>query len=158
MRVYHERLRVPLAWWPLGLAVIALLGAEPAAGFGWLVAAPVYAVFAGGYVAMLLSWGRARVEVAAGELRAGKALLPLSAAGEVRALNQAQTRALRGPRADPAAYLLIRPYLRHAVYIEVTDPAAGSAYWLVGTRNPEGLAAAISGSRPATRIGGAIVG
>ncbi len=158
MRVYHERLRVPLAWWILGLAVIGLLGAEPAAGFGWPVAAGIYAVFGGGYVAMLLSWGRARIEVADGELRAGGERLPLAAIGEVRTLDRAQTRALRGPRADPASFLLIRPYLPQAVYVEVTDPAVQSAFWLVGTRDPDVLAAAISGSRPAARTGGTVVG
>ena len=44
MRVYHERLWIPMSWWLLGLAVIVILGAELAAGFGWPVAAAVYAV------------------------------------------------------------------------------------------------------------------
>ena len=75
---------------------------------------------------MLLWWGRPRVEVAGGELIVGRARLPLAAVGEVSALDRAQTRAIAGPRADPAAFMLIRPYLREAVYIEVTEPAAGT--------------------------------
>ncbi len=48
---------------------------------------------------------------ATGKLRACGAALPLAAAGQVAALDAAQTRAMRGPRADPAAFLLARPYL-----------------------------------------------
>jgi len=158
MRVYRERLRAPLSWWLLGLVVIVILGAELAAGFGWLAAAAIYAVLVAGWSAMLISWGRPRVEVADGELVAGGARLALAAAGEVSALDRAQTRAISGPRADPAAFSLIRPYLREAVYVEVTDPAAGTPYWVVGTRRPAELAAAINSARPAARAGGTAVG
>ena len=115
MRVYHERLRVPLGWWLLGLATIFLLATELAAGYSWPVVIAIYAVLIGGLVLMLLNWGRPAVEVGGGELRAGPAGLQLAAVGEVSALDEAQTRSLRGPRGDPAAFLVIRPYLRRAV-------------------------------------------
>jgi len=182
MRVYHERLWVPVSWWLAGLAVIVILGAELAAGFGGPAVAAVYAALVAGWAALLLSWGRPRVEVAGRELIVGRARLPLAAVGEVSALNRAQTRAIAGPRADPAAFMLIRPYLREAVYIEVTDPAAGgmprrrlrwrrwrvyaevtgpatgTPYWLVATRHPAELAAAINSARPAARAGGTAMG
>jgi hypothetical protein len=158
MRVYHERLWVPVSWWLPGLAVIVILGAELAAGFGWPVAAAIYAVLVAGWAAMLLSWGRPRVEVAGRELIAGGARLALAGAGQVSVLDRAQTRAITGPRADPAAFSLIRPYLREAVYVEVTDPVAGTPYWVVGTRRPAELAAAINSARPAARAGDTAVG
>jgi hypothetical protein len=167
MRVYHERLRVPLSWWLGGLAMAALLATEVVAGLGWPVMAGVYAGTAGALTALLLSWGWASVEVAGGELRAGAARLPLAAVGDVAALDQAQTRAMRGARADPAAYLLLRPYLRTAVYVEVAGgvPVAGVAaaerpvpYLLVATRHPAELAAAISSGRPAAHADGPRVG
>jgi Protein of unknown function (DUF3093) len=170
MRVYHERLRVPSLWWLLGLITVSLLGTELVAGFGWAATLAVYAAFLAGCAALLLSLGRAVVDVAGGELRAGPARLPLAAAGEVAALNEAQTRALRGPRADPAAVVVTRPYLRTGVYVEVTAGGAlilaGKAaaagrhvpYLLVGTRHPERLAAAINSARPAARAGGPPVG
>jgi hypothetical protein len=96
--------------------------------------------------------------VAGGELRAGKRRLPLAAAGAVAELDEAQSRALRGPRADPAAYLLMRPYLRRHVYVEVTGGATGSPYWVVASRHPAELAAAIERARPAARAGGTAVG
>jgi hypothetical protein len=183
MRVYHERLRVPLGWWLLGLATIFLLATELVAGYSWPVVIAVYAVLIGGLVLMLLNWGRPAVEVGGGELRAGRARLQLAAVGEVSALDEAQTRSLRGPRGDPAAFLVIRPYLRRAVYVEVVrsgaesrrghrrlrwhgfrlraevvSPPADSPYWLISTRHPAELAAAIEGARPAARAGGATMG
>jgi Protein of unknown function (DUF3093) len=182
MRVYHERLWVPVSWWLLGLVVMVILAAELAAGFGELAVVAIYVVLLGGVPAMLLSWSRPRVEVAGGELIAGRARLPLAVAGEVSALDRTQTRAIIGPRADPAAFLLIRPYLREAVYVEVaepgagavprrrlrwrrwrfhleaTEPAAGTPYWLVATRHPAELAAAINSARPAARAGGTAMG
>jgi Protein of unknown function (DUF3093) len=182
MRVYHERLWVPVSWWLLGLVVMVILSAELAAGFGAGVVAAIYAILLAAVAAMLLWWSRPRVEVAGGELTAGRARLPLAVTGEVTALDRTQTRAIIGPRADPAAFLLIRPYLREAVYVEVTEPgagavpgrrlrwrrwrfhletiepAAGTPYWLVATRHPAELAAAINTSRPAARADGTAMG
>ena len=183
MRVYHERLRVPFGWWLLGLVTIILLATEVAAGYAWPVMTAVYAVLVGGLAVMLLNWGRPAVEVGGGELRAGPGRLQLAAVGEVSALDEAQTRSLRGPRADPAAFLVIRPYLRRAVYVavarpggesrrghrrlrlrgfrprvELVNPVVDSPYWLVSTRHPAELAAAIERARHAARAGGATMG
>lgn len=178
MRVYHERLSVPLSWWLVGLATIAVLAIEVIPGWPLAVEAIIFVVLVGCLVGLLLNWGRLSVEVSGGELRAGQARLPLTAVGEVTALDEAQTRSLRGPRADPAAYLMIRPYLRQSVYVEVTSHQPGAApsssrqgwgsrqaslaaaapYWLVCTRHPAELAAAINGARPAARADGAAMG
>jgi Protein of unknown function (DUF3093) len=149
MCIYRERMRVPLSWWLVGPTAILILGAELSAGFGWLVALIVYGALGGAYTALLVQWGRAKVEVWPDELRAGTSRLPLSAVGKVTELTEAQTRAIRGPRADPAALLLVRPYLRRAVYVEVTSTGRETPYWLLGTRHPAELAAAIATTRPA---------
>jgi hypothetical protein len=149
MDVYTERLRVPLSWWLTGLVLIAIAGAELFPGFGWPVAVIGYAMLGGGYAATLAWWGESTVEVADGELRAGTARLPLAAVGEVAELDQGQMRAICGPRADPAAFLLIRPYLKQGVYVQVTGDGQAGPYWVLGSRRPAALAAAISGARPA---------
>jgi Protein of unknown function (DUF3093) len=154
MRNYREQLRVPISYWLLGLISVAIIGTTLWAGFSVGVAIAVYAVIGGGCAAVLLNWGSARIEVADGQLRAGRAVLPLQEAGQVAQLDEAQTRAMRGPRADPAAFMLIRPYLTLAVYVEVSGSAPGAPYWLVATRRPAELAAAIERSRPAARTGG----
>ena len=158
MRNYRERLRVPASYWVLGLLCAAILGSTLWAGFSAGVAIAVYAVTVGGCAAALLIWGGSSVEVADGTLRAGKAVLPLQAAGEVTPLDEAQARAMRGPRADPAAFMLIRPYLKLAVYIEVSGRPVAPPYWLVGTRHPAELAAAIERSRPPARAAGGPMG
>jgi hypothetical protein len=158
MRSYSERLRAPAGFWILGEFSAVIFASTAWAGFSLLVAIASYVVFCGGCAALLLSWGRARIEVYDGELRAGSLTLPLAMAGEVAALDEAQTRALRGPRADPAAFMLIRPYLRLAVYIEITGEHQERPYWLLGTRRPAELAAAIERSRPQARTGGTAVG
>jgi hypothetical protein len=158
MRSYSERLRAPAGFWILGELSAVIFASTAWAGFSLLVAIASYVVFCGGCAALLLSWGRARIEVYDGELRAGSLTLPLAMAGEVAALDEAQTRALRGPRADPAAFMLIRPYLRLAVYIEITGEHQERPYWLLGTRRPAELAAAIERSRPQARTGGTAVG
>jgi hypothetical protein len=149
MRNYSERLRVPASWWLLGLLVAAIFASTVWAGLSALAALASYVVIMGGTVAGLLAYGRPRVEVTG-------TVLPLDAAGQVTALDAAQTRALRGPRADPAAVLLIRPYLPRAVYVEVTVPG-GAPYWLIATRQPARLATAIEASRLAARTGGSAV-
>ena len=159
MRVYRERLRVPGSWWLLGMLSIFLLGGGFLAGLDWRPAAVVYGVLTLAMAAGLLTWGRLRIEVTGGELRVGRrARLPLARAGQVTVLDADQTRALRGPRADPAAFLVARPYLPRAVYIAVEDPASAVPYWLIGTRRPGELAAAIEAARAAARAGGTPVG
>jgi hypothetical protein len=162
---YHERLHVPLSWWLISVMCVIILGTEAFAGFPLWVGVIVYLVLAAICAVTLLHWGNAAISVAGGELRAGSlrppepsagaayrrrsARLPLAQAGEIRPLGQAQTRAMRGPRADPRAYLLIRPYLKESVYVEVTGAGADWPYLLLCTRHPDGLAEAIERSKAA---------
>jgi Protein of unknown function (DUF3093) len=148
MHFYRERLYAPPLWWVVGMITMLMFGAIVWTGFDLAITAAVFAALIAITAAFLLNWGRVTIEVTPGELRAGPATLPLAMAGEVRALDESQTRILRGPRADPSAYMLIRPYLRYAVYIEVTGEDPASPYWLVETRHPAELAAAIERSRP----------
>ncbi|HUA40276.1 MAG TPA: DUF3093 domain-containing protein [Streptosporangiaceae bacterium] len=154
MHFYRERLFAPPLWWVVGIITMLTFGAIVWTGFDLAITAAVFAALIGVTAAFLLNWSRVTIEVTPGELKAGTATLPLALAGEVRALDEAQTRALCGPRADPRAYLLIRPYLRCAVYIEVTGTDPASPYWLLQTRHPAELAAAIERSRPVVSPGG----
>lgn len=149
MLFYRERLGVPAWWWPVTGACVLMLGSllfgtTLLLGLRLVVGALTYAVLGVACAALLMSWGAAAIEVTSTELRAGGERLPVDRIRTVAAMDLAQTRALRGPRADPAAYLLTRPYLRESVYIELAGAAAGERpYWLIGTRRPAELAAAI---------------
>ena len=139
MRAYAEQLGAPVSWWLVVTACVALLGTTLWAGLSLTLAIVIYAGLESVCALALVAWGRASIEVTASELRAGSERLPLDLIESVTALDAAQTRALRGPRADPAAYMLVRPYLSRAVYVAV----AGRPYWLLGTRRPAELAAAL---------------
>jgi Protein of unknown function (DUF3093) len=151
MPVYHERLHVPLTWWLLAVPVVAVLGGELYAGFGGLVPLVIYAVFAVAVAGFLLAWGMTTVSVSEGVLVAGGAALPLESAGDVTVLDEQQFALLRGPRGDPAAWMVLRPYFKRGVYVAVTDTSSQHPYWLIGSRHPAELAAAIGRSLPATR-------
>ncbi len=154
MHFYRERLRAPFSWWLAGGVTMFMFGAIVWTGFNLAITIAVFAALFGVLAAFLLNWGRATIVVADGMLTADKATLPLAATGQVRPLDEAQARALRGPRADPRAHMLIRPYLHRAVFIEVTAGDGGAPYWLVATRHPAELAAAIESSRPVVSHGG----
>lgn len=147
MRSYREQLRVPVSWWLLAIPVIAILGAEVWAGFGGFIPPLIYAMFIAAVAGFLLTWGAASIEVTDGALRAGSATLPLSRVGDVVPLDEKQAALLRGPRADPAAHLMLRPYLKRAVYIALADQDGDVPYWLIATRHPDELATAIERSR-----------
>jgi hypothetical protein len=153
MPSYRERLFAPPLWWIGGMLTMLTFGAIVWTGFDPGITLIVFVAVIAITAAFLLNWGRAVIEVADGELRAGPDRLPLADIGHVRPLGEAQARALRGPRADPRAYVLIRPYLRYAVYVEVTRPGAAAPYWLLATRRPAELAAAIESSRPVVSPG-----
>ena len=156
MHSYRERLRAPVSWWINGMIIMFLFGSIVWFGFPLWVGAVTYGALFALTAALLVNWGRAAIRIDGGQLIASGSSLLLADAGEVRQLDENQARALRGPRADPRAHLLIRPYLRKAVYVEVTSPDAAAPYWLLFTRRPAELAAAIESSRPASRAGQAM--
>jgi len=148
MHDYRERLRVPLAWWLLAVPTVLIMGATLYAGLDEPWPIIIMTGLAAICVTYLVTMGLATVEIRDGTLRAGNNTLPLTAVREVVSLDEKQTTRLRGPRADPAARLYSRPYLKESVYLAV-DRAAGSTapYWLIGTRHPAELAAAIERCR-----------
>jgi hypothetical protein len=149
MRDYRERLHAPLSWWLLAIPVVVLLGGELYAGVGGAAGVAAFTIFGAGCALALLALGAAKIEVDTGRLKAGGAVLPLRYAGEVVPVNEKQFARLRGPQANPAARLVLRPYLRQAVFVAVHDPADRAPYWLIGTRRPAELTAAIERCRPA---------
>jgi Protein of unknown function (DUF3093) len=147
MGSYRERLLAPVSYWLLAVPVVLTLGAEAYFFVDGFIPPLVIGVLAAIVASFLVQWSSATIEVTGAVLRAGRDTLALSEAGEVVALDERQAAALRGPRADPSAHILLRPYLKRAVYIGLADPDAGVPYWLVATRHPDELAAAIETAR-----------
>ena len=144
---YDERLSVPLRWWVQGTMLVACLW------LAVLVALPTSAVWAvtgtaAVTMAAVLWWyGAARVQVVDGELRAGPAHIAVGHLGTASTLDPEAARRLAGPDAEARAYLLLRPYLKRAVRVEILDPADPTPYWLVATRRPEMLVSALGSRR-----------
>jgi hypothetical protein len=140
---HHERLYVPLRWWVQGTMLVAtfwlaFVVSTPAV-VAWSATAFLLLVMA----AVFLGYGAPRVVVEDGWLRAGRARIAGQYLGEVQPLDASETRRVAGPAADVRAYLLLRPYLKRSVKVTVRDARDPAPYWLVSTRDPEHLAAAI---------------
>jgi hypothetical protein len=140
---YRERLHVPLRWWVqatmfLATVWLALIVAIPA----WMAWAGTGVLLAGLYG--LFAWlGSALVEIRQGVLYAGPARIPLSQLGAAEALDKDATRRVHGVDADARAFLVTRPYVSRAVKVAVEDPDDPTPYWLISSRHPRQLAAAL---------------
>lgn len=144
---YRERLSVPAAWW--GIGMFFAVSFATAVGF-WV--GPAVSLVAGAAAAVLvavaLTWyGSVQVVVDERGLAAGDALLEWEWLGEVTVHDAAATRDRLGRGADRRAYLVVRGYVHTSIELEVVDPADPHPYWLVSTRRPRELAAAIAGRR-----------
>ena len=141
---YDERLSVPLRWWVQGTMLVASFWLAVVVALPPAAAWSVTAVAASAMAAGLWSYGAARLQVVDGEFRAGRAHIAGHHLGRVTALDAEAARRLAGPDADARAYLLLRPYLKQAVRVDVVDPADPTPYWLVSSRHPEALADALT--------------
>jgi hypothetical protein len=150
---YAERLTVPLRWWVQGTMLVASLWLAVLAATPEVVAWSVTAVAVVLMVALFVGYGRARVAVEDGSLRAGRAHIGLEHVGEVTALDAEGVRRQAGVDADARAYLLLRPYLKRGVRVDITDPADSAPYWLVSCRRPEAVVTAVRVGRTAGRSG-----
>lgn len=111
------------------------------------IAGPVVAVVLYAAVVILLAIGSPTIEVTDTSLIAGRARLPLAFVGEVTAYRDARATQQRGPNLDARAWLMIRGWISPIVKVEITDPDDPTPYWVLSTRNPDALAAAIVGAR-----------
>lgn len=143
---HHEAQHPPWWVWLLGGVLAALLALEvglaagPAAG---LIAA---ALLAAALVHGLRAWS-VQIGVAEGTLRVGRAQVPLSAVGALTPLTGEHLRLRAGRDADPAARLALRPWTHSALEVTIDDPLDPTPYLLIGSAEPERLAAAIAAHR-----------
>jgi len=120
----------------------------------FVVAMPAWAAWSATAVVLvvtfgMMAWlGSARVAVRDGTLYAGPAHISLDLLGPAEPLDAEETRRVHGVDADARAFLLTRPYLKRSVRVPVEDPADRTPYWLLSTRHPRELAAALSSPGP----------
>lgn len=141
---YDERLTAPPWVWLAVLGVSLVAAASLHAGAGGLRAVLPYVVVPPLSLAAVLARSRGRVRVADGVLHVPGGRIGLDQLGGVTPLGAEATRRLRGPAADPRAFVATRAWLSTSVQVQVEDPDDDTPYWLVGTRDPTALAAALS--------------
>lgn len=142
---YSERL------WPSPPTWLVAPGLGAGAALILLPVSSAVAVVGAVVVTALAGWALVaaspRIEVTAGQLRAGRAHVPVDVLGEATWADGEEARLERGPRLDARAYLCIRGWVRPVVRIPLDDPADPTPYWLVSSRRPAELAAALAAAR-----------
>jgi hypothetical protein len=141
MSTYRERLQ------PSGRVYIYLVLLIPAS---ILVFAPIN-MAVGIVCAIVLYSGAASilfflspvVTIEDGMLTAGKARIPVSLVGEPVAYTGGEATLARGQKLDARAWLCIRGWISPVVKVFIHDPEDPVPYWLISTRNPNELVAAL---------------
>lgn len=140
--VWSERLW-PGPWgWALLVAFTLMLGVVLVPVDAVLAVVVALVALAGGLTAAVLL--TPTVSVRDGELRAGRAHIPVAVLGEVTVLEADGMRAELGPRLDARAHVCLRGWVRSGVRVELADPDDPTPYWLVSSRHPDGLARALT--------------
>ncbi|HET6211447.1 MAG TPA: DUF3093 domain-containing protein [Micromonosporaceae bacterium] len=142
-QAYAERLALPWWLWAPALGLSALFAAEIHLGAGGVRGWLPYAVLVPATAAGLWRLGRIRVAVRDGEFRVDDARLPVRFIADVVPLDAAGKRELLGPAAHPLAFVVQRPWLPGVVQVILDDPADPTPYWVVSSRRPDRLAAAL---------------
>lgn len=153
--MWHERLTAPVSWWLLGFGFVGTV-----VWIVWVVEPGAPAVVAGAVaaavaVAALVRLGSTvvavRVNSAGGVLVAGRARLPTAVVANVTPLDAAALHRAAGVDADARAFLVLPPFVRTAVKVDLADPSDPTPYWLVATRHPQRLAATLTATLTAAR-------
>ena len=140
---YRERLHAPAAIFVLVLGLAAIVGIAYGSAYGstwgWLVGVTLGLVGVGVLVAT-----STHLRVDDTVVRAGRARLPLTAIATVQPLDpEAMRHAKRF--GDPRDYLVLRAWSsRSGVAIELADARDPHPRWVISTRHPDRLAAAIA--------------
>jgi hypothetical protein len=146
---YRERLRVPWWWWLPGIGLAALIAFEVNLGIESIPMWVPFAVLALVAAAALTWLGRVDVRVVTSgddtELWVGPAHLPVSVIARTAEVPRSAKSAALGRQLDPAAYVVHRAWIGSLVLIVLEDPDDPTPYWLISSRHPDRLLAALRG-------------
>ena len=141
---YFERLWAPLSWWAIAvfLAFSFVVAVWAILSDAWALGALVVGMAL--VAALLLGVGRAGISVDEDGLRAGGAFIEWRWLAGAAVLDAAATRELVGGAADGRTWLLVRPWLKSSVLVDLTDRADPHRHWVLSSRHPAALAEAIN--------------
>ncbi|AXH35897.1 DUF3093 domain-containing protein [Humibacter sp. BT305] len=148
MASYRERL-VPSPWIFIATALLipaSMVVFAPIEGIGFALGAGIGVVLYAGVIGTLVGTAPV-IEVAEGELRAGRAHIPVGLVSDVQGFDGSDAALERGRRLDARAYLCIRGWITPVVKATIADPQDPTPYWLVSTRRPGDLKKAVEAAR-----------
>jgi len=149
---YRERL-TPSLWTMVAAAVVAPMAALVFAPLNSAVALTVGVLVAIGVIALMVLASPV-VEVRDGELRAGRAHIDIRFLGPAEQFTGDDARRMRGSELDSRSWHLIRGGIDGLVVIPLEDPDDPVPSWVVSTRTPDRLAAALRRARLTPRTPG----
>jgi len=142
---YRERL-TPSLWAIVSAAVVA-----PMAALVFVPLDQTFALAIGVLVAVLvvvlMIAGAPVIAVRGGILHAGRAHIDVHLLGRPTTYEAQQARQARGPGLDPRDWHVIRGGIDGVVRVSVEDPDDPTPSWVLSTRTPDRLAAAIRRSQ-----------
>jgi hypothetical protein len=92
------------------------------------------------------------LSVADGVLTAGRARIPVALTGATEAFRGRGATAARGTDLDARAFTLFRGWVDPVVRVHLADPDDPAPYWLLSTRRPEELRAALAAEHAAPSV------
>jgi hypothetical protein len=149
---YRERLS-PSLWVLVAAAVCGPMAALVFSPIDTTVALVVGLFVSVGIVAALVALSPV-VELRDGELRAGRAHIPVEHLGAPVGVIADDARTARGSGLDHRAWHVIRGGIDGIVTVPVTDPDDPTPVWVVSTRTPDRLVAAIQRAQVRLRTPG----
>ncbi|MDO4928542.1 MAG: DUF3093 domain-containing protein [Corynebacterium sp.] len=155
--LYTERQWVPWYWWLFAVFLVGLLSAQMALNRDriWLYVTAV--VLSAVAVWVLLDLSNTRISVERDPdgtvwLTTGNANLPADVVSRSLAVPSTAKRNAMGRQLDPAAYVVSHEWVPEMVMLVLDDPDDPTPYWLVSSRNPEGLLGAFVPDQLATAL------
>jgi hypothetical protein len=134
----------PLGWsFVAGFAVFVGIALLPVDAMAAAIAVGVALVV--GVAGVVL--GATTVALRGGELHVGRAHIPVELLGAGKTLDRAGVRAAVGPGSDARAFVCLRAWLPGAVELPVIDHDDPTPTWLVSSRRPDALLAAVRGAQ-----------
>jgi hypothetical protein len=140
---YVERLATPIWWYGAAVVVAVLLAVEFAlAVSGWLAAVPFVVLVP---LSLVVVWrmSAGRLVITDRALVAGGRSIDRSMVVRIIPLRPAELRRLVGRHSDPSSFVWIRSWIGPGMQLMLAEGAA-EPYWVVSTRHPERVAAALA--------------
>lgn len=145
-RTYSERLLPSIPFFFALLLIVPamfILFMPFGAGvLGWLYGAIAFVL-----VSSIFIVASKTLSVEGNTLVAGRAQIAAEHIGDMTELDADELRVAIGRRLDARAYLVVNGWIHRGLKLEITDPEDPTPYWVITTRRPAELRAALENAR-----------